>query len=266
MDSNEAFLQIDTPENVVFGYELAGLASRFQAALIDTIIIVIIQAILATLVFSFTINTNIAANIISAIMGLIAFTFLWGYYIFFEMLWNGQSIGKRAINIRVVNINGSPIGLTESIIRNLIRIIDILPATYGVGVITMFLNQKWRRLGDLAAGTVVVYDQQTINLSDLNQSQRDIRYLNIINIDIDLLSDLSLDTLTTADIELIYTFLQRSSKLTNKRELTTQIYDHIRQKLSLPPSESLPTMEKKQRWLYEIVKLYNDQYQPTDDK
>ncbi|MEK7327557.1 MAG: RDD family protein, partial [Chloroflexota bacterium] len=94
-----------------------------------------------------------------AIFGLISFAFFWGYYILFEMLWNGQSPGKRWVGLRVIRTDGTPITLTESIIRNLVRLVDFLPAYYGVGVVTMFINEQSRRLGDLAAGTLVVHDR-----------------------------------------------------------------------------------------------------------
>jgi len=153
-------LQIDTPENVVFGYKVAGIGSRFMAALVDSLLIAILE-VLVYLLMLLVITKFMEAQWTSwliAIYSLIAFLFLWGFYIFFELLWNGQSPGKRWVGLRVVRTDGMPITLVESLVRNLIRLLDFMPIAYGVGVVTMFINSQSRRLGDLAAGTLVVYD------------------------------------------------------------------------------------------------------------
>jgi uncharacterized RDD family membrane protein YckC len=88
-----------------------------------------------------------------------AFLLFWGYYLIFEWLWAGRTPGKRLVRIRVVDMNGTPIGFTQSLIRNLIRIVDFLPSAYGVGLVAMFSNARARRLGDFAAGTLVVKER-----------------------------------------------------------------------------------------------------------
>ena len=178
MPALDDYLHIDTPENVAFGYEVAGIGSRFLAALVDTLLIVILQVIV-----NVTLLLLVAAFLdfrlddlnglpsgwawVAAAFGLVAFAFLWGYYIFFELLWNGQSPGKRMVGLRVLRANGAPITLAESLIRNLVRLIDFLPMYYGVGVVTMFIDSKSRRLGDLAAGTLVVRERARITLESL---------------------------------------------------------------------------------------------------
>src|SRR5574337_771069 len=170
------YFSISTPENVAFGYDIAGIGSRFLAAVVDTLIILALQVVvnltLLVLVQSFFRNqlnfdSPVAAWLI-AVFGLIAFAFFWGYYIFFEILWNGQSPGKRWVGLRVIRVDGTPITASESIIRNLVRLIDFLPTAYGVGVVTMFINSNSRRVGDLAAGTIVVHDRETKGISELS--------------------------------------------------------------------------------------------------
>src|SRR4029078_9831627 len=95
-----------------------------------------------------------AGSLLAALGSLLAFAILWGYYIAFELLWNGQSPGKRAIGFRVVREGGRPITFVGSAVRNLIRIVDFLPAFYGIGVVVMFVDRRARRLGDLAGGTL----------------------------------------------------------------------------------------------------------------
>jgi uncharacterized RDD family membrane protein YckC len=139
------YLSIDTPENVAFGYDVAGIGSRFLAALVDTILILVLLVVvnlplfLLAGVLSATLTDEISIWAF-AISGLISFALFWGYYIFFEMIWNGQSPGKRWVGLRVIRADGTPITLVETIIRNLVRLVDFLPAYYGVGVVTMFVN------------------------------------------------------------------------------------------------------------------------------
>jgi hypothetical protein len=79
-----------------------------------------------------------------------------GYFMVFEILWNGQTPGKRLVGVRVIRENGYPIRPVDAVIRNLVRIVDWLPATYGIGVLTMLLNRRSKRLGDFASGTIVI--------------------------------------------------------------------------------------------------------------
>ena len=175
----DEYLNIDTPENVAFGYEVAGIGSRFLAALIDTLILLVLQIVVnltVLLILSLTILDFIAGEStwgwLVAIFGLVSFTFFWGYYIFFETLWNGQSPGKRLTKLRVIRTDGTPITLAEAVIRNLVRMIDFLPAYYGVGVVVMFIDGQSRRLGDMAAGTLVVREAAAVTLESLAADER----------------------------------------------------------------------------------------------
>jgi hypothetical protein len=102
-----------------------------------------------------------------AVLLLVNFLLIWGYYVAFEMLWNGQTPGKRVCNLRVMRENGYALGFLDSLIRNLVRIIDFLPLYYGVGVVTMLIDNRSRRLGDLAAGTIVVKERGDLRAADL---------------------------------------------------------------------------------------------------
>src|SRR5215212_8679954 len=160
---------IATPENIEFAYDIAGIGSRFLAAMIDTLLIGVAETIIILIVglTSSAIGLRTADSLLAALGGLLSFTILWGYYIAFELLWNGQSPGKRAIGLRVVREGGRPITFVGSAIRNLIRIVDFLPAFYGIGVIVMFVDRRARRLGDLAGGTLVVKERRAVTLESL---------------------------------------------------------------------------------------------------
>lgn len=161
--------EVRTPEAVVLSYSLAGIGSRFLAALIDFIIMVVLLfAVLLGALGLSLLGTN-AAIIFFATA---SFVVVWGYYIFFEALWSGQTPGKRNLGIRVIKTSGLPIGFLESVVRNLVRVVDFLPSFYGLGVIVMFAGPRPRRLGDYAAGTVVVRERVPISLDALTSEIR----------------------------------------------------------------------------------------------
>ena len=171
MSNPEETLDIQTPENVAFGYQVAGIGSRFLASLLDTLIIIFLEFLVIVItLLSLRAFGQLNATLASwayAVLGIVGFLFFWGYYIFFEMLWNGQSPGKRWVGLRVIRTDGTPITLSESFIRNLTRLVDLLPAAYGVGIITMFIDKQSRRLGDLAAGTLVVHDRAPVSIQSI---------------------------------------------------------------------------------------------------
>ena len=161
MDLRER-VTVETPEHVEFSYEVAGLGSRFAAGLIDTCIQGV--GILALLLFFWagTEATPFAAYVESALRGallLAIFLFAWGYHLYFEVFHGGRSPGKKWLHLRVVAEGGYPVTLVRSAVRNLVRIVDVLPLPYGVAGVCMFLDRKGRRLGDLVAGTVVVRER-----------------------------------------------------------------------------------------------------------
>jgi len=161
-------LTIDTPEQVAIRFPVAGLGSRFLAILADTIVQGVAYAVLI-LVFVLIMSSapKVAGGSLSdtgekwLIAGLLLFHFLlyWGYFALFETYWNGQTPGKRFCKIRVIQQSGRQISFFEAMTRNLIRVIDMLPGFYLIGVISMLCNRQHQRLGDLAAATLVVHER-----------------------------------------------------------------------------------------------------------
>jgi len=232
----EETLDIQTPENVAFGYQVAGIGSRFLATLLDTILIVLLQ-IAVILVFVLVLNAfdllgQTIAAWVYALLGIVGFIFFWGYYIFFEMLWNGQTPGKRWVGLRVIRTDGTPITLSESFIRNLTRLVDFLPAMYGIGIISMFLDKQSRRLGDLAAGTLVVHDRAPISIQAL--ASRRTANLSIQGHKLVPLEGFPLERLTNDDLALIEDFLLRREQLTHRETLANQILNTLYARLGLP--------------------------------
>src|SRR6266403_508675 len=163
-------LNIETPEQVELRFPIAGIGSRFLAILTDSLIQ---GAALFFLFLGFALIVSAAPKIPGAaaavsntgakwfVAGVVLFYFLlyWGYYSLFEAFWSGQTPGKRLLKIRVIKDSGRQITLFEALARNLLRVIDMLPSFYLVGVITMLCNREQKRLGDLVAGTIVVHER-----------------------------------------------------------------------------------------------------------
>jgi len=157
-------LNIDTPELVDIEMPLAGIGSRFIALLIDYLIwgaaFLVLGLLGAIILPGIKAFSNLSAQWASAIFIFIFFLFHWGYFTLFEAFWNGRTPGKRVARIRVIQRSGRAIGLFESMARNLVRFVDQIPFFYAVGVIAMFATRQHQRLGDLAAGTLVVRDRE----------------------------------------------------------------------------------------------------------
>jgi uncharacterized RDD family membrane protein YckC len=157
-------LSIDTPELVSIELPLAGIGSRFIALLVDYLIwgagFTVLGLLLAVILPSILTFSQLTANWAIALFILLFFLINWGYFTLFEAFWNGRTPGKRVARIRVIQRSGRAVGLFESMARNLVRYIDQLPGFYAVGVIAMFVTSQHQRLGDLAAGTLVVRDRE----------------------------------------------------------------------------------------------------------
>ncbi|MDX8046390.1 RDD family protein [Gracilibacillus sp. S3-1-1] len=157
-------LQIKTPEYVSLQFRLAGLGSRAAALLIDNIILSVVQfLIILSLILPFSTTDFLFSHFDSiafAIVLISIFVLQFGYYIFFEYFWGGKTLGKKILGIRVVQENGHNITFLSSIIRNLLRLIDMLPGAYALGILLVFAHPKHKRLGDLAAGTIVVHERR----------------------------------------------------------------------------------------------------------
>ncbi|MEM7334162.1 MAG: RDD family protein [Chloroflexota bacterium] len=237
MTSTDEFLNIETPENVAFGYEVVGIGSRFIAGIVDSAIIGGILAILGVVIFAIASPFNEESSTLLVAIGLFMFfVILWGYYIFFEMSWNGRSPGKRAAGLRVIKRDGTPITLSESIIRNLLRTIDSLPAFYGVGIIAMFIDEKSRRLGDIMAGTLVVRDNEDITLANISAPTRRPAIRAPSQIDQEA-HQWPVHKLNDDDIRLAEDFLVRRAEINNANDLGYKIAKRLMKKMELSTSE-----------------------------
>src|SRR5215213_772916 len=160
-----------TPEQIELQYDLAGLGSRFMALALDTLIQL---GVILGLAAVFGLGAALVAASMRDLIGrystlfavagvalvvLLIFALGWGYFIFFELVWNGQTPGKRAAGIRVLTARGEPVTLVHSLVRNLMRLVDSLPSGYMIGIISILVTSRSQRLGDIAAGTIVVRER-----------------------------------------------------------------------------------------------------------
>src|SRR5450759_4476331 len=152
-------LIVATPERVSFDYQVAGLGTRAIAQVLDILVILAILLAVYFVAAAFSIVGSVAATLVAAIG---SFVVIFGYFWVSESLWSGQTIGKKAFRLRAVGDRGEPLTFAQAGIRNIVRIVDFLPYAYGVGLIVLFANGKGKRLGDLAAGTIVVKDSDHV--------------------------------------------------------------------------------------------------------
>lgn len=236
MDSLEK-LTIETPEQIALEYPLAGIGSRFMAFFYDSLLQVIFGFVI--LLIMMFVQPDLgrywpnAWNWVAAVYVFLAFCVYWGYFAAFEALWNGQTPGKRKAGIRVIKDSGRPITGFEAISRNFLRVIDSMPGMYGVAVISIFVDKRSRRLGDMVAGTVVVHDKREESTQP---------FLNVTSAEVTatpMASASIASKLTLQELDVIETFLNRRLDLPPavRDQSAKKIADAIAAKLEVPAQE-----------------------------
>jgi uncharacterized RDD family membrane protein YckC len=144
-----------SPEKTILSFRLAGIAPRMLAHLLDAALVIFLLFVL------------LMALLRLGPLGMAMWQFsIWitvfGYFILFEGFWNGQTLGKKALGLRVRMVDGTPVTFTAVLGRNLLRIADFFPSMYFLGVLAIFTNPKSQRVGDLVAGTIVVHEKRAL--------------------------------------------------------------------------------------------------------
>jgi uncharacterized RDD family membrane protein YckC len=240
-------LTIETPEQIPLEFPLAGIGSRFLAIALDMLIqalafllIVFVAEILLPTAARFTPRAWTWA---AAIFFLCVFVLYSGYYALFEVFWNGQTPGKRLVRLRVISDSGRPITVYEAVVRNLLRIVDQFPGLYVVGIISVFLTARNKRLGDIVAGTVVVHEKA------MQDTQPDFAAA------VASISPSPGLQISTEELELIEHFLQRRYNLSPevRRQSAEQIAARVRDRLGATqdgvasPEEYLESLARQKR-------------------
>ncbi len=146
-----------TPEHVEVRLVPAGPGSRFLALLVDSSF----AAALSGILYRFLVPT-LPGGLGYAVWATLNFVLAWGYHVYFESAHRGQSPGKRLLGLRVVDGRGLPLAFEQCFVRNVVRVVDLIPAFYGVGALSLALDRHRRRLGDLAADTMVVRESRSL--------------------------------------------------------------------------------------------------------
>jgi uncharacterized RDD family membrane protein YckC len=218
--ASEDVLIIETPERVPLHFALASIGNRFLACAIDhaiqvvTIALMIIAFLTLANFSSLGERLNAAPKWVYAVLIVILFLIVSGYFAFFEWIWSGQTPGKRWLKLRVIREDGRPVTFWEATVRNLLRSFDMMPAPfYSIGLISVFVSSIDQRVGDLIAGTVVVREREAeapafaqvfaVPVSDpaLRRAFPPVDFNGSIN------------ELTEAQIEVVETFLRRRWEL-----------------------------------------------------
>ncbi|SDH93925.1 Uncharacterized membrane protein YckC, RDD family [Pseudomonas flavescens] len=155
--------QVETPEGIDLALRPAGLVPRALAFTID---LLIRGTMLAAVYLTFGLFGQLGMGIATLVLFLVT----WWYMVLFEVLNQGRSPGKQLLGLRVVHDDGTPIGWPASLTRNLLRVVDLLPFAYTLGIISCLSNRAFKRLGDIAAGTLVVYRDQPVKRPNLPEA------------------------------------------------------------------------------------------------
>ena len=230
----EETLIIETPERVPLAFALASIGNRFLAVAIDHFIQYLSIFIIVWAFFSWTgagksldkAPADFFAEMSKwtlALMIIILFLLFAGYFILFEWLWNGQTPGKRLMKLRVIREDGRPITLWEAIARNLLRIFDAIPGffipVYSIGLVSIFMNSRDQRIGDMFAGTVVIRERtdEAPTFAETFSNQISDAAFRRVQKRTDFQADVNL--LTEGEIEVVETFLRRRWDLNDRQRI-----------------------------------------------
>ncbi len=256
MQTVKETLTIHTPEQVGFQYEMSGLGTRSIAFLLD----ILIRGLFVLIVFStlFLISRYLPDVDPTGLLSGLSETWLWalgflvygildlGYFIIFEALWSGQTPGKRMQKLRVIRTDGQPIGWLESATRNILRAVDLLASVYPLGLIVIFLSPRSQRIGDYAAGTIVIVERRSLVPTNRARIRPPIK---------SLLPDieLHLSTLEPEQYQILRSFLQRREQMdeTNRGQLSQELTRRLMDRWGL-------TLEgvSNEDFLEEVVSAY----------
>ena len=223
-------MSIATPEGVELDLVLAGAGSRFIAGLLDALLRG------ATLLALFVLAAMSGISEVGAVvlLSLGSFLVLFGYDVLFELAAGGRTPGKRWTGLRVVGLDGGPVTVGSSVVRNLLRIVDALPGPYLVGILLVALTRRHQRLGDLVAGTVVI------------RERRDVRAGPVLGTPVvaepHVLDGWDVSAITTEEVAAVRRFLERRPMLTDEARgrLARELAARLRPKVVGPDERATP--------------------------
>lgn len=220
---------VRTPEVTDINLRPAGVVSRARAFVVDFIIrVLLVIAVSWALLSIMFVTGDIGRKVVEGIWFIFVFIIYWLYPVLFETFWKGQTPGKKLLRLRVVQDNGSPITFSASLIRNLLRVVDVLPFSYAGGMVCMFLNPQFKRCGDIVSGSMVVYVVQ----SQYKVDRRILANVTAINPPI---------ALSKNERVAIMLFVERLPKLPPER--AQELANHLLEGTSIPEIQRIDTIK-----------------------
>lgn len=229
-------ISIAVPEGLDLDLDLAGLGSRFVATLVDQLLrwaVLVPLGIVVGLLAAASGGRQWAPGVAAGVLLVVVFVVQFGYDVVFETLASGRTPGKRWTGLRVVRLDGAPVGFTTSAVRNLLRLVDFLPFSYAVGIVAILASARNQRLGDLAAGTLVVRERKArppdVLVAPEAGAAADVALWDV--------SAVSADEVAT-----VRRFLDRRSSLTPeaRARLAWELATRLRHKVAGPPEDIHP--------------------------
>lgn len=246
-------LLIDTPENVLLDAEIAGFGSRCMAALLDyTLLALVFIGVTILFIRATTTITNSTWEL--ALLSLVQFAIILFYHLFFELIWNGQTPGKRRLGLRVVQANGLPVTTSSVIIRNLVRLFDFFPAFYVIGMFMLFVTKHSQRLGDLAARTVVIREKKQLKLDNIRENLT-VQYVHINRLS-PLPPNIQIGALTQTDRRDIVNYLQRRAQIARREYLVGPLAQQIAKKMGVDMGSEFQSPKRAEMFLEQIARAF----------
>ncbi|MFQ3611223.1 MAG: RDD family protein [Fimbriimonadales bacterium] len=234
-----------SPEKVEIRYEIGGIGSRALAAVLDDLIVLTLVGLMGLFLIALEETLGALTSMLTvlgegwslALTLFLGYVMWFGYYIGFEILWNGQTPAKRLLGLRVMKIDGTPVTPQAVFIRELLRIVDALPICifgYSVAGLVAFFNPYGQRIGDMLAGTFVVKERPALAPTLETLSQTYTEQVHPMESELPLVLDLS-----PSDYRNLKAFLDRRDQIAPeyRRQLAQELYDYLTQKLGMTPSE-----------------------------
>jgi uncharacterized RDD family membrane protein YckC len=249
--------RIETPEQIDVSLELAGLGSRFVAQVLDWLIkwgllvliglvVLVVLALAGTAFNDKTVQVYVATFLVA-----LFYLLLLGYDIYFEVRHNGQTPGKKRAGLRVIREGGAPVDFRSACIRNLLAMADFLPAFFLLGGLLVLLTERRQRLGDLAAGTLVIRERALEPPADLSM-----QIAKVASEEFVFTAD-QLSACTGDDRHILRSFFQRYHQLESspRRKLACRLAEEFLQKTGYPLTEPLRGGSEAEAFL---ASLYRD--------
>ncbi len=231
---------LQSPEKVEIRYEIGGVGSRALAAVMDDLLVLLIVGTLAAVLALLEDTTQWLTSLLGIMsiptflagVAFITYLFWFSYYIVFEIVWNGQTPGKRVLGLRVMMLDGTPVTPTAIFVRELVRLVDAFPICifgYNVAGLLAFFNPYGQRLGDMLAGTFVVKERKVAlptleQLAEVETAQHPMEIYLPEHLE-----------LTAREYQALRAFLDRREQLPEqaRRERAEELYTYLYRKLGL---------------------------------